>query len=203
MKLFLLGATGGIGRHFVRLALERGHDVTAFARSPEKAGPPHPRLHAVRGDLFSAGPMAEALRGHDAVVSTFGPTTLRASTQRRGFGRALASALREGGVDRVQVISSGLLFPGLGLVPRLLKATLFRVMLPDMAAMEAEVMQDDLDWTVVRPPRLTDRPATQPCRAADGRLPTGMYAAREGVARFLLEEAEAPRHRKQIVGLGD
>jgi len=41
MKLFILGATGGIGRHLVRLALERGHFVTAYVRSPKKIGEAH------------------------------------------------------------------------------------------------------------------------------------------------------------------
>ena len=41
MKLLVLGATGGTGLEMVREAIERGHSVTAFVRSPE-------RLQAVR-----------------------------------------------------------------------------------------------------------------------------------------------------------
>ena len=38
MRLFILGATGGIGRQLVEQALERRHHVTAFVRSPQKLG---------------------------------------------------------------------------------------------------------------------------------------------------------------------
>jgi nucleoside-diphosphate-sugar epimerase len=50
MKLFILGATGGIGRHLVRLALERGHFVTAYVRSPKKIVEVHERLKVMQGE---------------------------------------------------------------------------------------------------------------------------------------------------------
>jgi putative NADH-flavin reductase len=87
MEIFLLGATGGIGRHLVKLALDHGHSVTAFARSPEKLGITHQRLRAVQGDLFDAEQMARSVEGHDAVLSSFGPATLKTCTLRRDFGR--------------------------------------------------------------------------------------------------------------------
>jgi uncharacterized protein YbjT (DUF2867 family) len=48
MQLFILGATGGIGRHLVRLALERGHFVTAYVRSPQKIGEAQNPTHVQR-----------------------------------------------------------------------------------------------------------------------------------------------------------
>jgi NAD(P)-dependent dehydrogenase (short-subunit alcohol dehydrogenase family) len=88
MKLFILGATGGIGRHLVRLALERGHFVTAYVRSPKKIGEVHERLKVMQGDVFNAGEMAGSMESHDAVLSSFGPNALLSSTLRRDFGRA-------------------------------------------------------------------------------------------------------------------
>src|SRR5882757_9232898 len=159
MKLFILGATGGIGRHLLPLALEHGHQVTAFVRSPQKIGLKDERLQVIQGDVFNADQMAGAMAGHDAVLSAFGPNTLRTTTQRRDFGRALAAALRKSGVKQTQIVSSALLFRELDGLSRFLRAILFRKMLPDMAGMEVEVSQDDLDWTMVRPPRLTNGPA--------------------------------------------
>src|SRR5450756_692485 len=83
-----------------------------------------------------------------------------------------------------------------------LKATLFRQMIPDMAGMETEVCQDDLDWTIVRPPRLTNGPACHAYRVADGTLPKGgLYISRADVAHFMIGEVETPAHLKQIVGV--
>ena len=55
--------------------------------------------------------------------------------------------MRESGVHRLELVSSALLFEEAGILPGILKVTLFRQMLPDMAGMEAEVCQSDLDWT--------------------------------------------------------
>src|SRR6516164_4860774 len=102
MRLTILGATGGIGRLLLPLALEQGHEVTAFARSPEKVvrNGSGTRLRVLGGDLYNASQMADAIRGSDAVLSAFGPTTLRPTHLRRDFGRTLVQSLRLAGVSR-------------------------------------------------------------------------------------------------------
>jgi putative NADH-flavin reductase len=202
VRLFILGATGGVGRELLRIGLERGHELTAYVRSPHKISRPGGRLAVVQGDLFRAGAMARFLAGHDAVLSAFGPATVRTTTLRHEFGRTLASALREGEVRRVQLVSAAFLFRKIGLLGAILKPTLFRFMAPDMAAMEREIMKEDLEWTVVRPPRLTDGPLTRGYRVADGELPASGYViSRADVADFMINEAETPAHAQRIVGL--
>jgi putative NADH-flavin reductase len=204
MKFFILGATGGIGRHLVRLALERGHFLTAYVRSPQKIGEAHERLKVMQGDVFNAGEMAGSMEGHDAVLSSFGPNALLSSTIRRDFGRSLAAAMRDSGVRRLELVSSALLFREAGMLPGILKVTLFRQMLPDMAGMEVEICQSDLDWTMVRPPRLTNGPARHSYRIADRSLPKGGFLiSRADVAHFMIGEAENPAHVQQIVGVAN
>ncbi len=204
MKLFILGATGGIGRHLVQQALERGHHVTAYARSPQKIEPTHDRLKLLQGDVFNADQMSRAMTGHDAVLSAFGPLTIRASTLRRQFGRTLVAAMRQSGVRQTQVVSAAFLFRNVGITGRILKTTLFRQMIPDMAGMETEVCQPDLDWTIVRPPRLTNGRARHAYRVANGVLPDGgLLISRADVAHFMIDEAEKPAHLKQIVGVAN
>ena len=204
MKWFILGATGGIGRHLVRLALEHGHFVTAYVRSPQKIGGAHERLKVVQGDVFNARQMAGSMEGNDAVLSSFGPNALRSCTIRRDFGRTLAAAMRESGVRRLELVSSALLFREAGILPAILKVTLFRQMLPDMAGMEAEVCQSDLDWTIVRPPRLTNGPARPSYRIAEGSLPKGgLLISRADVAHFMIGDAENPTHVRQTVGVAN
>jgi len=204
MKLFILGATGGIGRHLVQLGLERGHQVTSYVRSPQKIESAVDQLTVVQGDVFNAGQMAQSMAGHDIVLSAFGPLTLRASTLRRQFGRTLVAAMRKSAVHRSQVVSAAFLFQNIGISGRILKATLFRQMTPDMAGMEAEVSQSDLNWTIVRPPRLTNGPAGHSYRVTDGTLPGGGFLiSRADVAHFMIGEAEKPAHLKQIVGVAN
>jgi putative NADH-flavin reductase len=204
MKLFILGATGAIGQHLVKFALEREHEVTAYVRSPRKIGGRHERLKVVEGDVFDVGELARSLAGNDAVLSSFGPLTMRATTLRRDFGRTLAAAMRESEVRRVQIVSAAFLFRDIGLLGGVLKATIFRQMIPDMAGMEAELCQSDLEWTMVRPPRLTKGPASHLFRIADGKLPSGgTLISRADVACFMIGEAENPKHARLIVGLAN
>jgi len=204
MRIFILGATGGIGRHLCQTALERGHHVTAYVRAPQKFESPQERLTVVSGNVFAADQMADALAGHDVVLSAFGPASLRASTLRRQFGRTLAAAMHRSRVHRLQLVSAAFLFDRLDLVARLLKATVFRAMTPDMLGMEAEVCQPEFAWTIVRPPRLTHGPARHSYRVATGTLPAGGFLiSRADVAHFMIGEAEHPAHEKQIVGLAN
>lgn len=61
MKILVLGATGGTGRQLVAKALEKGHEVTAFARNPEGIALKHERLRAVRGDVTQPESIAAAV----------------------------------------------------------------------------------------------------------------------------------------------
>jgi len=201
MRVLVLGATGGIGKFLLEFATARGHEVTAFVRSPQKIALKSERLRAVSGDLLHAEQLAQALLGQDVVLSAFGPATLRRVTTRGEFGTALVTAMERSGVRRAVVVSSGLLFEEQNAIGKLLRGTLFRNLLPDMTAMEATLEKDGLEWTIVRPPRLTNGPLTKSYSVADGRLPKGMTVSRACVADFMIKEAERPAHVRQIVGL--
>jgi putative NADH-flavin reductase len=201
MRLLVLGATGGIGKYLLEYATARGHEVTAFARSPQKIALKSGRMRAVSGDLLNANQLAQVLPGHDAVLSAFGPSTLRRVSTRGQFGEVLSEALERSGVRRAVVVSSALLFREQNALGNLLRATLFRNLIPDMTAMEAALERNGFEWTIVRPPRLTNGPLTQNYSAADGHLPKGMIISRACVADFMVKEAERPAHVRQIVGL--
>jgi putative NADH-flavin reductase len=201
MRVLVLGATGGIGKFLLEFATARGHEVTAFVRSPQKIALKSERLRVVPGDLLHAEQLAQVLLGQDVVLSAFGPATLRRVTTRGEFGTALATAMERSGVRRAVVVSSGLLFEEQNAIGKLLRGTLFRNLLPDMSAMEATLEKDGLEWTIVRPPRLTNGPLTKSYSVADGRLPKGMTVSRACVADFMIKEAERPAHVRQIVGL--
>ncbi len=204
MQLTILGATGGIGRLLLAMALEQGHEVTAFARAPEKITRNGSRLRVLGGDLFNAQQMASAIRGSDAVLSAFGPTTLRRTHQRRDFGRTLVEALRSATVDRFIHVSSALLFSDGGLPIKVMSNTLFRNVCADHHDCDVALAQPDLAWTIVRPPRLIDTSPTGRARIVSGHLPKGGFTvSRADVAAFMLQEAVAPHFVRQIVGFSN
>src|SRR5215469_1402398 len=152
MRLTILGATGGIGKLLIPIALEQGHEVTAFARAPEKITRNGSGLRVLGGDLYNASQMADAIRGSDAVLSAFGPTTLRPTHLRRDFGRTLVQALRAAGVSRFIHVSSAFCFQGEGgLIYTIMTNTLFRNVTNDHRDGDSEMAQPDLDWTILRP----------------------------------------------------
>src|SRR5256885_13153707 len=73
MKLVVLGATGGTGLELVRQAIEHGHSVTALVRSPDRLRGLRDRITIQQGDLLNRAELEQAIEGHDAVLSGFGP----------------------------------------------------------------------------------------------------------------------------------
>lgn len=201
MRLFILGATGRLGQLLVRLALARGDEVTAFVRSPQKMTLRDSGLTVVGGDLLASNQLARALPGHDAVISAFGPRVLGESTTRQDFGKSVVDAMEESGVWRLLIVSTGLLFRG-NVLARVLASTLFHNVVADAAHMEQHVVESELQWTIVRPPRLTNHAAIGPVRVTEWRLPPGgLSVTRADVAQFLLNEAQQNAHVRHVVGI--
>src|SRR5882757_7347988 len=108
MKLVVLGATGGTGLEIVRQAMEHGHSVTAFVRSPERLKPFFDRITIKQGDLLNSAELGRVIEGHDAVLSGFGPRLPISKTDAnllQQFAVALTNAMRQAGVKRVVVES--------------------------------------------------------------------------------------------------
>jgi uncharacterized protein YbjT (DUF2867 family) len=203
MKLFVLGATGKTGSEIIRLALARGHDVTAFARSPHKLSPAG-SLTIVRGDPRNPRSIAAALPGQDAVLSVIGPhrmEALRPSTLVTDCTRATVEAMTASGVSRLAIISAAVLFPEKGLYYAFFR-WLTRHHARDLRGMEDLVQASGLAWTIARPPRLISS-ADASFRAARDALPPGSRSMSfRSVAAFMLEAVERRSHVCEVVGLG-
>jgi uncharacterized protein len=72
MKIALIGATGFVGSAILQEGLQRGHEVTAIVRHPEKLQP-HANLHPQKGDVYNEDEVVRLVAGHDAVISAFNP----------------------------------------------------------------------------------------------------------------------------------
>jgi uncharacterized protein YbjT (DUF2867 family) len=201
-KLLVLGATGNIGAHVIDLALARGHQVTAFVRSPAKITRRDPALSVVPGDPLRADRLAEALAGHDAVVSALGPPAkeaFRPSTLMAEGAASTVAAMSMTGVRRLAIVSAAMLFragPAFAFFRWLL-----RQHVRDLVAMEAVVTATSLDWTIARPPRLV-RTTEERYRSAAGAMPPGgLSLGFRAVGAFLLDCVEQRAHLGEIVGL--
>jgi putative NADH-flavin reductase len=202
MNLFVLGATGGTGRALLDQALRRGHRVTAFVRSPEKLGAPRDGVTVEKGDPCDAGSLRAAMKGHDAVATALGPPGTGRTTILGTSACGIVAAMQGAGVRRLLVVSAAVLFENAGILVALFRHTLLRNVAKDSGEMERIVMASELEWTIARPPRLTNGALTQRYAVADGRMPgTGLTISRADVAHFLLEELERGEHVRRIVGM--
>ncbi|MUL40588.1 NAD(P)H-binding protein [Streptomonospora sp. PA3] len=172
MNLTLMGATGGVGRAFARQACEAGHSVTALVRDPARLDYSHPRLSVTRADVADADALEGLVAGRDAVVSALGHRGKGPATVCRRSAAAAAEAMGRTGVRRLVVVSAAGLVTDEGdgpltrLVVKPLLQRILRDHFADLAAMEETVRASGLDYTIVRPPRLVDRPRTGRYRTA-------------------------------------
>jgi len=219
MRLTIVAATGGVGRELLRQALSAGHDVTVVVRSPQKVTDP---VRVVQADLAEPDPavLRDAVKGADAILSGLGArTNADAGVAWRGT-RALVDAARATGVRRIVVVSAAPIGtvasperpdppkndPGDGFFMRQLGArfarTMFRTHYADLARMEDVIRSSGLDWTISRPPKLSDKPLTGRYRTAlDRNIRGGFSISRADVAHQMLRSLEQPETIRHAVGV--
>jgi putative NADH-flavin reductase len=196
MQLLLIGATGRTGRLVLEQAIARGHTVTAVGRSVA-ALPTGQGVRAVVADPLQAQALAPILPGHDAVLSILGGP----GGVLRDGAAALLEALRGSQVRRYIAVSQGLHFPSSSPLVWVLRRV-FASALEDSGAMERMVAASDLEWTIVRPPRLRVGGRPRGYRVEVGRLPQGALSMeRADLATYLLDEAQSGAHPNTIVGV--
>jgi len=224
MKLTVFGATGGTGTHLVEQALAAGHEVTAVVRDPARlrvtdrarvaaqvgspGTPAGPRLRVVTADVMDPAAITGAVTDAGAVVCTLGPRGAGPTTVIQDSHRSIISAMQRAGTRRLLSVSGSIAADdGEGpamryLVKPLARATFLRNVCADMRAAEAEVRASGLDWTIVRPPRLLDRPARGSYRTAlDRNLPRGLTIPRADLAAGLLAMLADPATFHRHVGI--
>jgi len=221
MRLTIFAATGGIGRQVLEQAVAAGHDVTAVVRNPAKLSR---EVRSVTSDLAAPDPtaLASAVKGTDAVLSGLGPRSASEAGIAWQGTRAIVEAMKATSVRRIIVVSAAPIGtvpspgrpsppkrdPGDGFFMRNLFSPLIRAALrkhyADLALMEDVLRDSGLDWTVVRPPRLTDKPATGSYRIAYGQnLRRGFFISRADVAHLMLRVLGQPETLQRTIGIAD
>jgi uncharacterized protein YbjT (DUF2867 family) len=210
MNILIVGASQGTGSLAVRIALDKGHRVTALSRNPQKLALEHPQLKKMVGDFHLAASMEVAVIGHDAVIVTASATRLSAFKENpRYFSQGTdctINAMKKAGVKRLVVLSAlgvGDSRPLLNQVARLLMADfLVKIPFQDHERQEAQVRASGLDWVIARPGRLTNGVARGRYvkTSAIERVPSSI--SRADLAGFLVEACEGTTWVGKAVHLG-
>jgi len=154
MKIALIGITGKIGQHIAQEAHRRGHQITGIARRDVQLEGELASTPIVVADITDASALAQAIRGHDVLVSAFGPAP-DAIGSLQTVTTALVAAARTAGIKRVLVVGgAGSLevAPGLQLVDTPTFPDMYKpYALAHRDALGLLRHADDLAWTFYAP----------------------------------------------------
>jgi putative NADH-flavin reductase len=215
MRLTIFGATGSTGTCLAQQALAAGHEVTAVVRNqarltvrPSKLAESKPaesksaadwdpaadaRLLVITADPMDPAAIIPAVTGADAVLTAIGPRGTGVTTVSQDSVRSIIAAMQKTGARRLLTVSGSIVAdegesPYLRyLIKPVARRTFLRHVCADMRAAETEVEASDLDWTIMRPPGLTSKPATGHYRMRiDGGLPRCLTVTRADLAACML-----------------
>ncbi len=215
MKIAVIGAAGRTGRKVVERALRRGDEVVAIARDPGKlAGieiddTATTRMRAVAATADDVAALTEAIRGVDVVISALGHNATSGDHVLAEGITATLMALDAAGVHRLVVVSaSGHLTDGDALPVRVIVKPILgaflRAQFADMREMERIVKASDAEWTIMRPPMLTDNAARGTYKSRRNlNVRGGFRMTREDLAGAILDQADDDTTVRQAVSVAN
>jgi putative NADH-flavin reductase len=207
VRITIFGATGGIGGELLLQSLAAGHQVTVAVRNPGRLPASRNGTRVIATDLERPDPgdLESAVAGADAVLSGVGPRPMAKAGVAEHGTRAIVAAMQAVGVRRIIVVSAAPIStvpspgrphpprhdPGEGFFMRNFGTPITKSVLRDryldLALMEDVLRGSDLDWTIFRPPLLTNGRLTGRYRTMAGRnLRGGVSVSRADVAHAML-----------------
>lgn len=171
-KIIVFGASGSTGKLVVGQALEAGYHVTVVVRSPEAFKLSDTNLKIIKGDVLRPTTFEDALKEKGAVISCLGSTGKEPTTVYSQGVSNIADAMGKAGIKRIICMSAAAVvvpanssFITKFVVKNILQR-LFKYIYTDMLLMEEMLVKSDLDWTIIRAPRLTNNKPTTKYRIA-------------------------------------
>ena len=194
MKIVLFGASGKFGIQILEQALDAGHIVTAFVRTPSKMQIQHPNLTLFQGDATDAEAVDKAISGQDAVISALGPSRPPVPYMMETAAKNIVAGMKKHGVQRlVSTAGAGVRQPQdepkfIDLFMMALLNVLVKNVLLDVKENVKVIQASDLDWTITRFPRLVDGERTGRYRVGYVGKDSGTQISRADGADFVLKE---------------
>ncbi|MCB0107958.1 MAG: NAD(P)H-binding protein [Caldilineaceae bacterium] len=208
LRIVIFGANGPTGQILTEQALAKGYTVTAVTRHPKEFGQQHEQLNVRYGDVYEPATIANAIEGHDAVLSVIGvPYSWKEITVYSQSATAVVQGMQAAGVRRLLCTTAGA-NPNLDLRNEgivfglLIKPLIGRTLYKDMHRLERIVMASDLDWTIARPAQLVKQPTVTSYQVGEGYMVPGhRRTAYPDLADFLLSNVTEERYVRKAVAV--
>jgi putative NADH-flavin reductase len=194
MKILVLGATGATGRELVKQGLEKGYSVTAFVRNPAAMNTRSPNLEVVQGNVGNRAAVENAINGQHAVLCALGPRTLLRRDVAIVVGvHNILTTMEIARIRRFIYLSANTVHASRedqSPVLRVLLSVLLQNPTADHELNERMIQESHLDWTIVRPPRLTNGPSTGSYRVGEHLKSSSFIPqlSRADLAEFMLKQ---------------
>ena len=196
MKIAILGSTGFVGKILINKALAAGYQIKTLVRYPEKLKGISDDIEIIKGNVFDPTALEATIEETKVVLSTIGPPQRNPGNPGL-YEKAMKDIVRimdKHGIKRYIHIGGAVHGGGDNetwpLNRRLLRFSLSLVGKPILVAkqLEWEVLKSsDLDWTLVRPPRITNEAASGTISADEKRLESLKVSVGD-LTNFLLEQ---------------
>jgi putative NADH-flavin reductase len=196
MKILVIGATGPTGREIVSRGLAIGHEIAALVRSKRHRAFPA-GTGEVLGDVMNPASLEAVVRGHEAVISSLGTRKIGPTTLFSEGTRNLICGMKAAGVNRLVCITGVGAGDSRGhggfLYDMILQPLVLRHIYANKDRQEAIIQASGLDWTIVRPGRLTNGRRTETYRELYNLAHIKMSTiSRSDVADSILKHIEDP-----------
>ena len=196
MKITLFGATGQTGHHVLQAALNKGYEVSALVRNPDKIDAAllkqyNERLRLVKGDILDPEAVAKALTGSEGFIFAVGPVKGSPPDLPERATQTVLAAAKQAGVTRFVWLL------GAGVVdsrdePDMIRKVMQRLMrvfakslLESSQNAYDQIIQSGMDYTVVRPPVLSNK-ASQGSLSASYKPPKPSAISRADLGAFMV-----------------
>ena len=196
MRIAILGSTGFVGKVLIKKAIDAGYQVKTLARNPEKLEEIKNKIEIIKGNVFEPLSIGSVIEGAEVVLSTIGPPQRNPGdpVQYEKAMKNIVSEMDKYGIKRYIHIG-GAAHPGgenerWTMSRRLLRflLTLFSKQILVAKHLEWEVLKtSDLDWTLVRPPRITNEEASGNI-SADEKILKSLKISVSDLTDFILEQ---------------
>jgi putative NADH-flavin reductase len=198
MKIAILGSTGFVGRVLLEKALENGIQIKTLVRNPERLNDFKTGVEFVQGDISQFEKVNECVMGAQAVLSTVPPERNTREPEKYALiMKELVNILEKNGIKRFIHIGGAVHGGGENenwtFERRLLRIFLNLMWKPGLIAkqLEWEILQkSELDWTLIRPPRIGRRKSKGEIIADEKNL-ASLEINVEDLAEFMLKQIES------------
>ena len=204
MKLIVFGSTGATGIEVIRLALEKGYEVIAYARSPDKINIEHENLTIIKGELDDLNSLENAISKGDAVISLLGASGKVKDNSISNGVKNIVSLMEKHNLKHIIQVSSAaskdandrrdLYFDFMVLLVRIAMPKVYS----EIQLISEYLKESSLDWTIVRLPFLSDDPSTGNLNIGyKGHGVVRKNLSRKDLADFLIQQIDDDKYIKK------